>query len=204
MFSAFWNLGNYERQKDFVCSRVEERTTQTYLNEHEEKVPKKRQIYRSYSFEVDGEKIAVCKTFFLATLDIGESYVNHASTHKQGGVFGSAEKRGKHKPHNNTKELSLNKVRAHIDSFPKVESHYTRKDSSRQYLGADLNITKMYELYKEQCTEDEVPVSLQVYRKMFNEEYNLSFHTPKKDQCSPCTKYSREKLTGTVSKTRGI
>ena len=29
-----------------------------------------------------------------------------------------------------------------------------------------------------------------MYRQIFNEEYNLSFHVPKKDTCSFCEKYS--------------
>jgi len=28
-----------------------------------------------------------------------------------------------------------------------------------------------------------------MYRRVFNEEFNLSFHVPKKDQCNLCTKY---------------
>jgi hypothetical protein len=70
-------------------------------------------------------------------------------------------------------------VQKHIESFPVVDGHYTRKDSNRKYLGADLNITRiyMYQLYLEQC-KGEIPekdiVSQSVYRKVFNEEYNLT------------------------------
>lgn len=38
---------------------------------------------------------------------------------------------------------------SHIKSFPTVESHYTRKDTNRKYLSPELNIKKMYELYKD-------------------------------------------------------
>ena len=59
-------------------------------------------------------------------------------------------------------------VQKHIESFPVVDGHYTRKDSNRKYLGADLNITRMYQLYLEQC-KGEIPekdiVSQSVYRK---------------------------------------
>jgi hypothetical protein len=51
-------------------------------------------------------------------------------------------------PHTKT---ALDWVRKHIESFPVVDGHYTRKDSSRKYLGADLNIMRMYQLYVEQC-----------------------------------------------------
>ncbi|KAK3092951.1 hypothetical protein FSP39_009293 [Pinctada imbricata] len=83
----------------------------------------------------------------------------------------------------NETERTAQLVREHIESFPALEGHYTRKDSNRRYLGHELNITKMYELYLElhkgKLREDEL-VSQPIYRRIFNEEYNFSFHKPKK------------------------
>lgn len=39
----------------------------------------------------------------------------------------------------------------HINSFPKMESHYSRKGSKKQYLANDLNIKRMLELYRDWC-----------------------------------------------------
>jgi hypothetical protein len=77
-------------------------------------------------------------------------------TNESGGVFIGADKRSKHIPHNKTKDEDLQKVRQHIESFPAVEGHYTRKASNRKYLGAELNIPKMYQLYLENY-KDKVP-----------------------------------------------
>ena len=53
--------------------------------------------------------------------------------------------RGKTPPSaNKTSEARVYGVRYHIESFPTVESHYTRKMSKRQYLNGNLSITKMY------------------------------------------------------------
>lgn len=140
--------------------------------------------------------------FFFATLSISESYVDHALKHQTGGIFVGEDKRGKHKPHNKTSKDALDKVRKHIESFPAVEGHYTRKESNRTYLGADLNIARMYQLYldnyKDKLPEQDL-VSQAVYRKVFNEEYNFSFHIPKKDQCSLCVRYYRDKDNGSLS-----
>lgn len=92
--------------------------------------------------------------------------------------------RGKHMT--NRKRMDPNviqEIREHITSFPSVESHYCRKSSSRKFLPADLDVTNMYDLFGKQ---DLVKPSL--YRIIFR-EYNLSFHKPKKDLCSTCTKY---------------
>ena len=87
-------------------------------------------------------------------------------TNESGGVFIGADKRGKHIPHSKTKDEDLQKVRQHIETFPAVKRHYTRKASNRKYLGAELNIPKMYQLYLENY-KDKVPenslVSLSIY-----------------------------------------
>ena len=52
----------------------------------------------------------------------------------------------------------------------------------------------MFRLYKEQCESIEplvVAVKECMYRKIFCEEYNLSFFNPKKDQCGNCLKYQQ-------------
>ena len=200
IFDSFWNLGSYERQKDFVCSRVEEKKTRTYLKDNDEQQEKKRMVARTYSLETGETKSIVCKKFFRATLDIGEAYINHALKGKSEGHFQGLDNRGRHTPANKIPEYKLQKVREHIESFPVVDAHYTRKDSNRRFLGHDLNITKMYELYKnERQEEGDEEVTLSMYRHIFNHEYNFSFHVPKKDQCNLCTKYHRSMADGSAT-----
>lgn len=79
-------------------------------------------------------------------------------------------------------------------------SHYTRKDTKGEFLGPDLTLPKMYELYCEKCKMDDFEsVKLSTYRKIFNENLNLSVHIPKKDQCNTCSKYYNELENGTVT-----
>ncbi len=40
------------------------------------------------------------------------------------------------------------KVKEHIDSFPRIESNYFRKDTNREYFGTDLSTVQLYQLYK--------------------------------------------------------
>ncbi|CAC5362185.1 unnamed protein product [Mytilus coruscus] len=121
---------------------------------------------------------------------------------QRSGVFVGIDKRGRHTPHNKTSDAALKAIRSHIESFPVVDGHYTRKDSNRKYLGAELNISRMYQLYQEK-NKDNLPdtqiVSQAIYRKIFNEEYNFSFHIPKKDQCNICVNYQKETSIGTLT-----
>ncbi len=105
---------------------------------------KKNSVLRVYTFEVDSNTIQVCKHFFLAALDIGEVYVLHALQNKFVVIFMGSDGRGKHTPHNRISNEGLDTIRHHIESYPKVSAHYTRKDSNREFLGADLTLHKMY------------------------------------------------------------
>jgi hypothetical protein len=124
IFELFWSLESYVRKTDFVIFRVEEKKTRKYVSQNsEEEQERKRDIHRSYSFEVAGTKTIVCKKFFRKTLDISDAYIDNAMTNESGGVFIGADKRSKHIPHNKTKDEDLQKVRQHIESFLAVEGH---------------------------------------------------------------------------------
>lgn len=48
----------------------------------------------------------------------------------------------------------------------------------------------MYDLYKRKCLEEgSTPVKESFYRFIFNSEFNLSFHIPKKERCDQCESY---------------
>ena len=128
IFDSFWNLRYYKRQKDFVCSRVGEKKTRTYLKDNDEQQEKKGMVARTYSLKTGETKSIVCKKFFGATLDIGELYINHALQGKSEGHFQGLDNRGRHIPANKIPKYKLKIVREHIESFQVVDAHYTRKD----------------------------------------------------------------------------
>ena len=73
----------------------------------------------------------------------------------------------------------------HIKSFPAYSSHYTRAHNPRrQYLNADLNIKKLYELYITECVKENVaPEKEKYYYNVFSTKFNLHFKQPSKDTC---------------------
>ena len=52
---------------------------------------KKRHISRTFTFNVNGKDVRVCKSSFLATLDVGDKYVEHALQQDQQGTYSSGE-----------------------------------------------------------------------------------------------------------------
>lgn len=144
--------------------------------------------------EHSGSRHRVCKAFFLKTLCISNRSVMIAVEGKNSsGTFGSVDGRGRQPPSNRTDESHIEAVKQHIRSFPTVESHYCRKDTQRLYLDSKLTVQKMYDLYTEKCRNEfddsYKPVSPTIYRQVFNEQFNLGFYKPKKDQCAECSKY---------------
>uniref|UniRef100_A0A0A9XH44 Elongation factor 4 n=1 Tax=Lygus hesperus TaxID=30085 RepID=A0A0A9XH44_LYGHE len=114
----------------------------------------RRNATLQYFFEVGGVRHQVCKIFFLNTLCISEVYVKTALAKKGASGIVSPDNRGKKEPANKLDEGIRETVRSHIRSFPVFESHYSRERSSRTYLGNHLSISKMYNMYIEQCQED--------------------------------------------------
>jgi hypothetical protein len=95
-------------------------------------------------------------------------------------------------PGNKTSKADDKFVHDHIKSLSVVESHNTRKDTNRKYLAPELNIKKMYELYKEECINSgRKPVIHTFYRKMLNSQYKFPFCYPKTDQCSVYSLYEQ-------------
>lgn len=195
----YYELDSYERKMDYICSSVQEHKTKTYLDNTGKEVAKKKNVMRIYSLFIESERVRVCKKFFLKTLSISESTVNQALSKMVHGHFKGRGERGRHAPAKKTSEERLNEIRNHIESFPTVESHYLRKSSQRMYLAPDLNIRRMHEQYVRKCQENGTEaVNEPVYRRIFNEEYNISFHVPKKDQCNFCNKHDSAKADGTL------
>ncbi|KAL7304362.1 hypothetical protein TKK_0003162 [Trichogramma kaykai] len=111
----------------------------------------------------DSEKIKVCQTMFVNTLGISRSVVNTVMNKLKNGEVDLIDKRGKNEK--TAKKIPLTtteNVIEYINSFIRVESHNSRKDSNREYLEEDLSITAMYRLYKEWAQENGKTVASQV------------------------------------------
>ncbi|XP_072384010.1 uncharacterized protein [Diabrotica undecimpunctata] len=184
IFQGYYALANYNRQRDFIHSNTDKNPKKCTTS-----LQSKRNISVTFFLPKNNERIKVCKTMFINTLGIKKGVVDIAMKKRTSENTTEGDNRGKHvKKVTNT--TVLENVKSHIQSFPTVPSHYCRSSTERHYLDSSLNITLMYRLYCELCdSRAEEKVSLAMYRKIFNENFNLSFHHPKKDQCRVCSHY---------------
>lgn len=81
-------------------------------------------------------------------------------------------------------------MKKHIDSIPRIESHYLRAQTTREFIEGGKTIADLHRNYTEKCNAKGLPTAkLSMFARIFNTEYNLSFFTPKKDQCELCTAF---------------
>lgn len=184
VFSEFWSLTDTEKHTFYAktTERTEKERTRT-----KSQTSRKRFSFK-YFVVKKGERVRVCKEFYLGTLDISQRRVEWFHTKKMNENKYS-DKRGKH-PKRTVPEHIRKSIKSHIDSFPRMPSHYCRAQTRKEYLEANLSLAKMYNLYVEKCTqENAVPAKLHFYRLVFNSEYNIEFFVPKKDRCDTCMEF---------------
>ncbi|GFN82391.1 hypothetical protein PoB_000889700 [Plakobranchus ocellatus] len=126
------------------------------------------------------------KKMFLDTLHISERLVWIAINKKTSLGVCDTEKRGKYP--NRGKLYERDEIKKHINSFPRVESHYARRDSTRKYLKSSISLQRMYNMYVDNharagCNS---PASETTYRDVFNKEFNIGFFKCAKDRCHVC------------------
>lgn len=190
-FNEFWKLKDHTRKWDFIARHVRQVAKKQVTITAEQR--SRRNYSRQYYFYIRNEKQRVCKTMFLETLNVSETWITTALRKLKDGGSLEEDKRGKHtnRPHKLSPEL-IDNVKNHINQFPVVPSHYTRKNTMKMYLEEGLTIQKMYRLYNEHCEKNNITTAAtsRQYRDIFNEQFNIGFFKPKKDQCTVCSVFN--------------
>lgn len=137
----------------------------------------------------------VCKTVFcsLHGRPIGRGKLENLLTSLKKSADPPKDNRGKHKyrPHAISDETK-NMIIDHITSLKGRESHYSLKHSRKIYLPEELNITKIFHLFKEQ--NPWIKDSLyETDRQIFNNNFNIGFGYPRTDTCSTCDEFKVQK-----------
>lgn len=206
LHKKFYSLETRDLQQAFIVSCVTRKAKKRMTLDDDQQREKKRENTFKYHITPAGEEeIQVCKSTFKATFDLSDGRIARAleSSLQNDGVP-VCDKRGKATRDRVSIECRK-KVRAHIESFPADYSHYSRKSNPNvRYLSGDLNIRKMYDLFREKCEEEGtlVPVKESYYRTVFTEEYNLRFRKPRSDTCDTCDRLKMESKTAADNTTK--
>lgn len=187
LFTKYWALGSLQRQRDFLNSCIQ----QLNLSYRRVSAQKPRKPNCAFYLMNGDKKVRVCKTFFINTLGISERAIRTVIQGKfADNGFTPTDNRGKHDNRKKIPEEVLKSVRSHINSIPRIESHYLRRDTSREYIDGGLSIAEMHRNYSSnRASLNKMAANYDTYARIFNSEFNIGFFIPKKDQCVQCVAY---------------
>lgn len=168
IFDAFYDCNSLQLQREFIVRYVE---AQDVKRKRTKADNSRRTRTYNYNLPSANSKTNVCKTMFLNTLGISEKTLRTAiSKQTDEGVVEKERRGGRYKQLKEKDEKVRASVLQHIQRFPRMDSHC-------------LTVKKMFSLYKEENPGKDTMCSYHTYRKVFR-SLNLSFHHPKKEQCS--------------------
>lgn len=189
IFSKYWSLDGLKSQRDFISRSI----TDVIPQYQYKKEGSRRQCNHAFHFVIYGVKIRVCKFFFKATLDINDRPIRTVLAKLNEG-FLQEDLRGKHRNHPKVDTVIKDGVIAHINTIPRIDSHYLRAQTTREFIEGGKSLADLHRDYKNECIEKNIPfANLTMYSRIFNNNFNISFFTPKKDQCDLCSSYNNAK-----------
>ena len=179
IFNEFWKMSDNEKLHFYGKTTKQESRKSLKAG-----TASRKKNAVTYSLPVNAQNVRVCKVFYLSTLDINHKRIQfyHANTQKMCGTPTNLQW-GKSANNVVLQEIK-DGIREHINSLPRVESHYNRENTKKEYLAEGLNVKILYEEYVKQCSSNGItPGNIHLYRQIFNNEFNIAFHVPKKDRC---------------------
>lgn len=146
LFKEFWDQGDLTKQRTYITTcMVDIIPKYKYTSAKTPRNPNK-----AYYFSIKNKKIRVCKTFFKATLDISDRMIFTVQTKVNDMGLMLEDMRGRHSHHKTLNKDLVNDIRQHIQSIPKIESHYLRATTSRQYINGGKTIKDLYNDFVDQ------------------------------------------------------
>ncbi|KAJ0172673.1 hypothetical protein K1T71_011812 [Dendrolimus kikuchii] len=191
ILNDYWSLGAIEKQWTFIANSVDiVIPKQRYVKvDSDENVATIRN--NAFFLTISGEKTRVCKLFFKNTLGINNRPIETALKKKNSNTnISMKNNRGTHSNHYAVDESIKNGIKLFIESIPKIESHYIRANSKRNYIDGIKAVTDLHRDYVEKCKSQNVPYGTYItFYRIFTKDFNISFFTPKKDLCDICEAY---------------
>lgn len=126
LFNEFYSLNDINRKREFIV-RHSDRIQPKYRRE-----TLKRNFNYAYYFTINENKIRVCKFFFFKlTLDINDRTIDTSQKKRTSYGTIALDARGQHGNHSKVDKELKEGVRRHIESIPRIESHYLRAQTSK-------------------------------------------------------------------------
>lgn len=194
IFNSYWGLADLHKQREFIARHTSFIKPKYRYSSSQDF----RKINSAFFFEVSGTRVRVCKAFFKSTLGINDRPIALVKKNDKG--FLEAEMRGKHGKQPTIDPEIKNSVRKFIEAIPRIESHYLRAQTTREFIESGKCLADLYRDYKEERQKENLPLAnAGMFNRIFRGEYNISFYIPKKDQCDLCESFKNADEAGRES-----
>lgn len=195
ILSHFNNLRTNDEQNSYLCGLISITPVQRRRNRKSEEEAKFHDSVFCYRIRVkENDQIVekqVCYKAFLNIHGITKGKLEHLQKALKDTGTSPQDKRGQHSSKlKSLPDTTYQRVLNHIGSFRGRLSHYSLGDSKKLYLPEELNITKMFNMFKQVHPTEKV--SYETYRNIFNTKFNISFGYPRSDTCSQCDRFTAE------------
>lgn len=188
-FKSFWDIGNKDAQDQIVVHSLvpctpKRRVVNSTFNE--------RISSWKYKISVGCTTFDVCKNFFISLLQISPKRVRIIQQKLNAGQLTIKDMRGKHsnRPHK-IKNMVWKMVDEHWASIPSSQSHYSLNKTKKLYYdNPDLNVKKLFELFKEyfkEKTGEDLQMKYETYHRYFRTNSQYAFRQPRSDVCDFCS-----------------
>ena len=103
----------------------------------------------------------------------------------------TGDKRGKHINHVKIYDSIRFGIIKHIQSIPKIESHYTRANTSKEFIDGSRSITEIHKDYVDDCMAKNAPYgNYTLFYKIFTyRKIQYFIFQTEKDRCDTCSIY---------------
>lgn len=181
IFKKLYVLNTKDEQDIYLQGLIEQRDVnrRSKQKNHQDTFRKNYSFFHFVIF--NGKRTKVCLNAFLSLHGVSNKRIKRIKNLLVDNLT-PKDKRGYNpKTHAISEEHNI-KIREHIESFPKKETHYSGK--MFEYLDARLNFKIMYKLFKTKHPNSSIRYSY--YVKYFHEHYDFKFGRPQIDTCCKC------------------
>ena len=190
IFEHFWMLPDAEKAHFYAQTTTRCDKKRTRVADSITAVSRRHYSFRYYLFAEKDVKVRVCKAFYLSTLDISQTRVAYFHSNKQQSGLPRESQKGRHRVVSDLSKQLKDNIRNHINSIPRIASHYCRARTSKEYVEGSLNLSRLYAMYVEKSTAEGSEIAKEsMYREIFNHEFNIEFQKPKSDRCDRCESF---------------
>lgn len=187
-YESFYSRPNKIYQDKFLLTCIKTKAVTKHRVMHG--TPSERSS-KYFIKNTDQVQVPVCLNTFLRVLNISRFRINRIT--RQHFCDGQIkENRGGFR--NREKfERKTKSVVQFLEKLQFVEAHYCCDGKMRKYLPAELNISKLYQMYIEDSEINESDaVKKSYFHHIFKTKFNFGFGSPMTDDCIACLAYKKK------------